>query len=58
MSACDERSIYKTPCPDCGGEVEYWYFDGDCRGNPSSSGINCKGKCKKSFTKEEWGNRQ
>ena len=53
MSKLDRWGSHETPCPDCGGEVEYWYFDCDCRGNPPSSGIACK-KCGRRFTKEEW----
>jgi hypothetical protein len=33
--------------------VEYWFFDSDCRGNDSSSGIRCKG-CQHSFARIEW----
>jgi hypothetical protein len=53
MSALDEERVYKTPCPECGGEVEHWFFGSDCRGNESSSGIQCK-NCKKEFTPAEW----
>lgn len=53
MSASDRWGGYKTPCPNCGGTVEYWYFGSDCRGNPGSSGIQCM-ECKRNFTYEEW----
>ena len=53
MSASDRWGAYKIPHPGCGGKVEYWYFAPDCRGNPSSSGIQCT-KCEKNFTAEEW----
>ena len=49
----DSWGDYKTPCPRCGGVVEWWFFGADCRGNGSSGGIACK-KCKKSFTRDEW----
>ena len=55
MSVSDRWGTYKTPCPNCGGEVEYWFFGGDCRGNGPSGGIACKGKCKREFTVPEWG---
>lgn len=55
MSCCDKSGTYETPCPDCGGKVEWWYFSPDCRGNGPSSGINCNG-CKKKFTADEWKN--
>lgn len=57
MSISDKWEDYETPCPECGGVVHYWYFDCDCRGNPPSSGIQCK-KCGKEFTQEEWGDRK
>jgi hypothetical protein len=44
---------YKTPCPNCGGIVEYWFFDSDCRGNEASGGIKCKA-CKRDFERDEW----
>jgi hypothetical protein len=53
MSASDKWGNYKTPCPDCGGVVEYWSFDSDCRGNSGGSGIQCK-QCSRSFTYDEW----
>jgi len=53
MSSLDRCGTYKTPCPKCGGEVEYWYFVLDCRGTPNSSGIQCK-KCGKKFASKEW----
>lgn len=57
MSALDECRDYETPCTNCGGKVEYWHFEGDCRGNSTSDGIQCK-KCGKKFTSEEWGDRK
>lgn len=59
MSALDESGVYKTPCPqaNCGGQVEWWIFSGDCSGGPASSGRQCR-KCKKNFTKKEWGDRE
>lgn len=56
MSALDEWGTFKTPCPHCGGKVEHWYFDGDCRGNAPDSGIQCVG-CGKKFKSNEWGDR-
>jgi len=53
MSMFDKESPYKTPCPDCGGEVYRDYFGGDCRGDPSVTTIWCK-KCEREFTEEEW----
>ncbi len=52
MSALDASGTYPTPCPDCGGLVEWWFFDADCRGNDSSSGAECRG-CRKQFSPEE-----
>ena len=59
MSASDNWGTFATPCPDtnCDGVVEYWNFAADCRGNPPSSGIQCR-KCKHKFTKEEWGDKK
>ena len=45
--------IYKTPCPNCKGQVEYLYFGADCRGNDSSMSLRCLG-CKRDFTMAEW----
>ena len=53
MSMFDKKNLYKTPCPDCGGEVYNDYFGGDCRGNPPVTMIWCK-KCKKEFAEKEW----
>ena len=50
----DSWGKYKTKCPNCGGKVEWWNFDSDCRGNFASSGINCIGVCKREFTYNEW----
>ncbi|MFY9457668.1 MAG: hypothetical protein WAP23_01940 [Candidatus Spechtbacterales bacterium] len=44
---------YTTPCPNCDGEVGYFWYDSDCRGNPAGGGIQCK-KCKREFTSKEW----
>jgi hypothetical protein len=45
-------SILEIPCPECGGKVEQWEFDSDCRGNSPSSGIQCT-QCKKEFSNKE-----
>ena len=44
---------YKTPCPNCEGEVKYFWYDSDCRGNPGGGGIQCK-QCEREFTVKEW----
>src|SRR3989344_5026624 len=49
----DKQGTYKTPCPDCGGEVKYWFVSADCRGNDAVRGIQCQG-CTRAFTHEEW----
>ena len=41
MSVCDIRGY--VICPNCNQKkISAWYFDSDCRGNPSISGAdNC-----------------
>ena len=46
-------SVYHTPCPNCGGEVERSSFSGDCHGSTPFAEIECK-KCKRGFTQDEW----
>ncbi len=48
-----EWGEYKTPCPKCGGTIEYWFFSSldNCREN-DSFGAQCR-KCRKIFTSEE-----
>ena len=53
MGAGDSWGDYETPCPECGGVVEYWFFEADCRGNDSSSGIICK-SCQHKFSRASW----
>ena len=48
MYLTDEHRVYKTPCPDCNGEVEYWFFV-----SAGTAGTQCKG-CKKEYTQTEW----
>lgn len=54
MSALDERELIKNGCPDCGGDILRWYYDSDCRGNDSSAGYHCKGKCGRCFTVQNY----
>lgn len=49
----DNSGTYSTPCPTCGGTVEWWWYSSDCRGNPGGSGIHCT-KCKRNFSRKEW----
>ena len=49
----DDWVVYDTPCPICGGVVEWWYVAPDRRGNLGGRDINCK-NCKRVFTHEEW----
>lgn len=54
MSASNKWGTYKTPCPNCGGVINYWHYGADCLGNPSYGVIKCKGECQRDFTKAEW----
>lgn len=47
-----EVTTLEQPCPKCGDILEYYSFSPDCRGNPGSSGIQCR-KCYKEFTRKE-----
>jgi len=48
MSASDKWGTQKKACPDCKGDVEWFHFAPDCRGNDISNGANCLG-CKKTW---------
>ena len=48
-----EWGEYKTPCPKCGGTIEYWFFPSpDDRHEDDSFGAQCR-KCRKNFTSKE-----
>lgn len=47
------NSQEKVPCPDCGGQVTWTAWDGDCRGNDGGYIIDCAG-CSRHFTPDEW----
>ena len=49
----DEEYLLDDPCPECGGDVKWWYYGIDCRGNGASSGIECT-KCHKTFDNWPW----
>jgi len=40
----------------CGGVVEYWWFDSDDSYSPGGGGIACK-LCKYEYSHKEWGDR-
>lgn len=43
MSASDFWGTLKACCPSCkAGDVRYFFFDSDCRGNPPSAGVKCQ----------------
>jgi len=54
MSALDAWGTIESSCPSCGGNVEYFYFSSDCRGNPSSQGFECKSCKDKGDTIPPW----
>jgi hypothetical protein len=36
-----DRGIIVGGCPHCEGDLEWWDFDGDCRGSPPFKGSKC-----------------
>lgn len=46
---------YKEPCPNCGGQVKYFWFAGDHYDTPSSS-IYCENteRCGATFIRDQW----
>lgn len=55
MSALDTWGTLEAACPSCkAGDVEYFYFDSDCRGNSASAGATCKSCSWKTEGIPEW----
>lgn len=42
MPIGDCWGTWEGACPWCGGDISYWAFGADCRGNPPSGGVQCK----------------